>query len=597
MTSEQDTGDGPKSLRANIPEFEIRPVPKDSYSNPGTPKVLQLDVGDPFKSWLKKLSKAAREQAVHLMGDRKGSPDTLASMLFEAAVSDIPSRHAIESSTEPAVTAARERLRDVDRRLHQDESLEGYSEFPVFDGSSQASDLEFERERAHWGVVFAFVAPRVLRRWEHINAHVIGSNRAIAFFRERGDEIAQLTDAGLRLAEATREELVSDEFQKKTESLRDAALVLAVHAYLYRYSQDGTQSEITNALSSLKMKAEVDALAFDGTDAATWVATVLWHARVRDELQRNADRGRGIVRIPEASKTLAHARVFGGIEVGQRQGILVEPPTGAALLLPFDDGLQVANGKGRISLRQVLPPQALRDWVATLVAYQDQGSSPDGGFYIDGPDTILDITGASRHAERKGKATYSRFATKDRKAVLNHLALFPKIRVIQAGDLEALAGDPLVDEIRQKKTGKTCFHQHSRLIIKQHHCSYARVPREACRLAPADIPLALGIAQILREKVVLYFRTGHIIEAQVVTWAHASGIESEGNELRKHGVTEYFRRVAEDVARVAEAGNFGSVRIQGSGRETVLSLRPTQLLLENYKPLLEAANALSLIHI
>jgi len=337
-------------------------------------------------------------------------------------------------------------------------------------------------------------------------------------------------------------------------------------------------------------------LCLDDMEYPPWVrATIqaLWLDVVRPTLERErapesmARVSRGMV------ETFSCGRAHGGIlaPYGSTTGahILVEPPRGNALMLPFNEGVRVSKRDGSVvGLRQVLEAASMRTYLATLILFQDAGFRDDGSFEIDGPGSILDLTGVSKRKDPKGRTGY-RFASKDTKAVQAHLELFSQMRVRVVGELEALAGDPLLDEIRNRRSGKVVTYAHSRLIVGQMRTDYMRTPRAVCRLEAKDVPVGMGIALVVRGKVVAHQRKGKPIEAPIRTWLEAAGIEAD--ELARKKGRRFWDEAADMLARVAEEGELGRIARAGRGEDAVLTLEADADLLTSYEPLVKAAKA------
>jgi len=325
---------------------------------------------------------------------------------------------------------------------------------------------------------------------------------------------------------------------------------------------------------------------------AVMLAAVLWRSEVKARVSRALEP----VRMPtHAAETFAIARLYGGTKLAQAE-ILVEPPKGLALALPFDKGLRVSQRDGNVvGLRQVLTARALRTYLATMLLYQDAGMRDDGSFEIDGPGSILDVTGATKRADRKGARTYMRYATKDTKSVSDDLRLFASVRVRSVGDLEALAGDPLLDEIRDRRNGRTVAYAHARLIVGKlrepvsHGGGYIRIPRAVCRLETDDVPFGMGIAAIARRGMLRVLKDGGSVEAPIAEWLEAASVDAAA-QSRKLG-RAFWPQIADKLARVAEDGKLGAMKVHGKERDMVLALDVEPTLLESYRPLLDASKA------
>lgn len=304
------------------------------------------------------------------------------------------------------------------------------------------------------------------------------------------------------------------------------------------------------------------------TEVLLWTVMLveaLWADKVRPQLELERARQSEPARYPtELARTqLQHGRVTGGVVVENE--LRIEPPTGWALTLPFDQTL-VTRKQGTedtVSLRQVLQDSSLRTYLATLILYQDAGRRPDGSFEFEEPNTILDLIGAT-----KTKRGY--YHSKSRKGVVQDLRLFREIRVRSVGDLEHLGGDVLLSKVRERSTGKTVSFAHARLVAASLREDYMQIPREVCRLEPRDVAIALGIARVIREQAFAHVTKGKTIEAPITVWLDACGIDWRprvANEGMKYLDGQY-----DVLSRVADLGTLGKLVIDGHGRDAVVSV-------------------------
>lgn len=123
----------------------------------------------------------------------------------------------------------------------------------------------------------------------------------------------------------------------------------------------------------------------------------------------------------------------------------------------------------------------------------------------------------------------------------------------------------------------------------QLHNDYFRIPRAVCRLLVNDIPLAMGIAQMVRTGMVRRLKSGAAIEAPIGEWLEAAGVNAK-EQVRKEG-RKFWPAIADDLARVAGDGKLGALTSVGHEGDLVLTLTPDTGLRKSYAPLLEAANA------
>lgn len=356
------------------------------------------------------------------------------------------------------------------------------------------------------------------------------------------------------------------------------------------------------ALARAKWRAATAVDDFDPWRAGTpkrvgLLAQVVWLAEVESRLLGAI--AIQPVRIPTAvARSFAHARAHGGKIDGET--IYVEPPKGLALTLPFGEERRVtrcARKSGAVvGLRQVLTPRALHTYIVTLLLYQEAGMRTNGSFEIEGPSSILDLMGARarRYRNTRDGRTLTRFDSKSTTGVRDDLLLFSLIRTRIVGDLEARSGDPLLDEIIDRRAGKTTSYAHSRLVVGELRQNYFRIPRAVCCLHTEDVPIAMGIAAVARGHMVRCLKAGGhagaqaTIEAPIYDWLTVAGIDV-ASQLRKEGPTSFWPRSFALLARVAEEGKIGTIAVHGAARDAVLSLTVDRELRESYAPLLAAS--------
>jgi len=286
-------------------------------------------------------------------------------------------------------------------------------------------------------------------------------------------------------------------------------------------------------------------------------------------------------------ETIAHSRITGGRKT--EAVIVVEPPRGVALFLPLNESIRTAQGKqeGLVSLRQVLDGPALRDYLAMSMLWMECGASSDGIFFAD-DDYILEMTGATLYEQRTSGRLYKRYATRARNALDKHIALFSSLRVRAVGTLEAKGGDPLVDEIVERRDGKRRWYAHSRLIVEHMHRQYIRIPRDVCRLDPNHVPIAIGLATEVRKGIVALMRDNKTIQTTVLGLADSAGVDL-AELVRRNGSAKQPAEFIETAVRVATDGKIGDVIVDGTGQDAAVTIRPSEVLRTSYQPLIDAA--------
>jgi|WetSurMetagenome_2_1015567.scaffolds.fasta_scaffold62105_5 hypothetical protein len=97
---------------------------------------------------------------------------------------------------------------------------------------------------------------------------------------------------------------------------------------------------------------------------------------------------------------------------------------------------------------------------------------------------------------------------------------------------------------------------------------------------------AIGIAMMVRKNIVRCTHRNLAIQAPIADWLDASGVNAVYG-ARKHG-RSFWEDESELLTRVAEEGKFGMITRNGSGSETLLSLKLEETIRQNYEPLFES---------
>lgn len=292
------------------------------------------------------------------------------------------------------------------------------------------------------------------------------------------------------------------------------------------------------------------------------------------------------IRYPtDLARTQVGGRITGGT---RRHGYIhVVPPQGIALMLPFDE-TRVSSDRETLPIRQVLTDTALRTYLATMILYQDDGLLEDGSFVIpDGVSTILDMIGSARSAQGYHPG-------RSRAIIESHFELFSRTLVRQVGDIEHIPGDSLLSRVRERSSGRTVCYAHSRLVVgalrpvareSGSRLEYLQIPRATCRLEAYDIPYALGLAIVTREHAYGLVARRRPIEIPLPKLLESAGVDWADRERKQGNRTAYWATEAGRVAKIAELSTFGRVDTAGVGRETIVTIRPSDSLLRGYEPL------------
>ncbi len=316
----------------------------------------------------------------------------------------------------------------------------------------------------------------------------------------------------------------------------------------------------------------------------------LWRETVGPHLKRERERRERTVRVPsDLASTMADAHGQRCTTVVEREPsfrVLVQPPRGVALMLPLYDSIRTA--RGGISLARVLKPAAFKFWLGSLVLYEDQGMREDGQFDCDDVDPILDVIGITKPSGRRVHQTINR---REGRA---HAKLLSESRVVQVGDLCQEGGDALLSRLHLEKGDRTIGYAHSRLVVgalrgvrnangEYEKPAYLQVPRELVRIDTRHIFVAMGLASVIRSKAFAMLRAqSDTIEVPLVEVLDSAG-ERWREEAPKRGVVNYFNTQIADICEIASEGGLGTVRSDGAGQDTVLTITVSEKMRNGYR--------------
>jgi len=320
------------------------------------------------------------------------------------------------------------------------------------------------------------------------------------------------------------------------------------------------------------------------------IAKLVWDGIVCPRIEKSKSNDRAPFRMATTiSRTIAFGRLHPIKRDESESTVLVEPPKGIALSLPFDR-TTVSKKGSVVTLRQVFSNHHMKTYLALLIAWFDGEMQADGSFFIDGPNTVLELTGAKRYTQRTNGKTYNRFASNDMREVREHLELFKQIRVRSVGDVEVVGegADALVQEIREVSTKRRVAMQHSRLIARHLQRDYLQIPRAIARLEPADVSLGVGMATVIRKRAVGALKADSAVEAPIGEWLEACGINARVG-VRRDGPAAFWENAVANLSRVAREGALGAFAINGQGDKAVASVTLSPDLKTAYERLVDAS--------
>lgn len=148
--------------------------------------------------------------------------------------------------------------------------------------------------------------------------------------------------------------------------------------------------------------------------------------------------------------------------------------------------------------------------------------------------------------------------------------------------------EPLVNRIA---VGGTDYYVHARVIwdsmTGRRARDFTQIPRSILKLNAPRIPLALGLARILRKRIVGVLQGQGHYETSLNVLAREVG-ENTVAGIRRHGSGGYWRGFAERITEVACRAEIAEVHIWGVDPDSLVWLVPREPLARAYAGLLAA---------
>lgn len=259
--------------------------------------------------------------------------------------------------------------------------------------------------------------------------------------------------------------------------------------------------------------------------------------------------------------------VIGAAPVAQGDYFYVIPPKGSPLLLPLN-----GQPRGSAAWRDVIKGGVLRAHVLSWDLWERQGCDPSGRFEWTPQVVARDIGRTSRSRGVDLGADFEKLAT----------ILIAGVDTGR-GKIQALTPEPLIQRYT-RDTGETLYrHAPMTVDVVRGGGSFLQVPRALVEADPRHLPLALGIAVIVREGVVLAAKSDGTIRMPLRTFLERAG-EDTAMGARRNG-RAYWARSAERIATLAREGDLARIDVEGEGPAASVILAPSSTLIDAYRSL------------
>lgn len=281
----------------------------------------------------------------------------------------------------------------------------------------------------------------------------------------------------------------------------------------------------------------------------------------------------------ERSPRDASGRTFSSVD---QEHWKLAPPAGHQLAMHLP--LEGKPTKGS-DVRSVLTAGFLRAYLATWALTDGHPDNPHGLFEWDPRRVLLDLYGLQpTHTTVRGKK-YARAPEGAERELKEHFAAMMDTWLEGIGDVEPSRPEALVSFYRDAKDSRRVY-RHAPLAWIAAGRHFVQVPRAVLHLDTRDVPLAMGVARLLRDRARAVLRgTGHH-RATLQQLARDAG-EDVSASVRDRGASAYYRTLAERFGAVVSGGQLGALHLEGEGPGAVATLTPSPDLAMVYSTLAE----------
>jgi hypothetical protein len=335
--------------------------------------------------------------------------------------------------------------------------------------------------------------------------------------------------------------------------------------------------------------ADVDGYATRTDERSTAVAA----ARMREARSRCVQVPREIIQSFGAARAgEGELEAFVGLfsaplTGGQRWTII--PPRGTQLTLPL---VNASPEHFAVAARDALPGSMLRTYLATWALWAKAGGAATGAFERDDRVILSELFGVAGMADR-GSLRMSPTRLAELSADFDRLeGIFIKTASIKTGDSPDLSvsvssPEPLLQRITARAgTREKRVYAHARPMVLLAHRVYVQVPSPVLRLNARDIPIAMALAEFWRDRTVpdILNGPGHSrLRLRQLLARLAVDVKAA---VRRDGHTFWIRQAA-SLARIANAGDLGTLHVEGEGPSAIVTLTPSVTLGLAYHALAE----------
>lgn len=281
----------------------------------------------------------------------------------------------------------------------------------------------------------------------------------------------------------------------------------------------------------------------------------------------------------ERSPRDASGRTFSSVDLAHWKLAL---PAGHQLAMHLP--LEGKPTKGS-DVRSVLTAGFLRAYLATWALTEDPRDNPHGLFEWDPRRVLLNVYGLQPNYTTVNGKKYPRAPVTAERELKEHFTAMLDTWLEGIGDVEPSRPQALVSFYRDAKDSRRVY-QHSPLAWIAAGTRFIQVPRAVLHLDTRDVPLAMGVARLLRYSVRDVLRGPGHYRATLQQLARRVGEDVEAS-TRDRGSGPYYRTLAERFGAVVSDGKLGALHLEGEGPTAVATLTPSTDLATVYSSLAE----------
>lgn len=234
-------------------------------------------------------------------------------------------------------------------------------------------------------------------------------------------------------------------------------------------------------------------------------------------------------------------------------------------------------------VRVALDAGFIRAYLAAWALTDDPRDNPHGLFEWDPRHVLLELCGLPPNYTTVRGKKYARAPVSAERELQASFAALQHTLLEGIGDVEPSRPQALVSFYRDAKDSRRVY-QHAPMAWIAAGRHFVQVPRAVLHLDTREVPLALGVARLLRDRARDMIRGPGHHRATLQQLARDVG-EDVSASTRDRGSGPYYRTLAARLGAVVAGGQLGALHLEGEGPKAIATLTSSDALATVYQSL------------